>query len=64
MNTTLRIRTTDPYETKPARSRTERPATLLFASPTQRIEQLRRQWIADTEQFLNSPESEGWSRAG
>ena len=40
MNATLRIRTTDPYETKPVRSRTERPATLLFASPTQRIEQL------------------------
>jgi len=64
MNTTLRIRAIHHYETQQVRTLTERPATLPFPSPSQRIEQLRRQWIAETERFLNAPESEGWSRAG
>jgi hypothetical protein len=64
MNATLRIQAIDQYETQPVRSTAERPATLPFPSPRQRIEQLRRQWIAETERFLNAPDSEGWSRTG
>ena len=64
MNTTLRIRTMDQYETEPVRTVTERSAILLLPSPRRRIEQLRRQWIAETEQFLNAPDSDCWSRAG
>jgi hypothetical protein len=63
MNATLRIRAIDQYETNPIRRTAERPATLQFRSPREYVEHLRRQWIAETERYLNNPGSDSWSRA-